>query len=637
MEFTRREALKAFGISIGSLVAINQSLAGAAGTSKKRPNILWISCEDISPNLGCYGDKNAITPVLDKLAADGTRYTNAFTPAGVCAPCRSSIITGVHASSLGTLDMRCKALLPEQIKCFPEYLRKAGYYCTNNSKQDYQLVKTPEETWDESSNSAHWRNGPKGKPFFAIFNLQITHESKLKSLDKNRHKKNISKLTADQRQDPEKMVVPPFLPQTKTAKRIWANYLELITEMDHQAGDILKQLRQDGLEEETIVIFWSDHGVGLPRAKRWVYDSGIHVPLIVRIPEKYRVGEQGKPGTVSDDLVNLIDLGPTVLNLAGLPTPEYMQAQPFLGSKLPAPREYVHASRGRIDERYDMVRSIRDKRYHYIRNYHSYKPYHMFIKYNEEGEMIKELRRVHAEGKLSREAEQFMGDTRYPEELYDTKTDPHEVNNLIDSEKLSKVRKRLVKAHKKHLFKTRDIGFFPEEDLVERAKKVGNRYDILRQPGGEKLLKRLYKVSNIAEYAKPASVKMLTDAIKDDDAAIRYWGAIGLGNLGIKAKGSSGVLVAALKDKSASVRVAAGRALSKMEMYELALPALMAEVTSDKEWARLEAAIVLDDMGESARPTVEALKKAAKLKGNGYVAMVADHALEGLGEKPVAK
>jgi len=637
MRLTRRDALKAFGITIGSLVANNQSIARAA-VSKKRPNILWLSTEDISANLGCYGDKNAITPTLDKLAQEGTRYSRAFTPAGVCAPCRSSIITGVNASSLGTLDMRCKALLPEKINCFPKYLRDAGYYCTNNSKQDYQIDwKHTGGVWDESSDTAHWRKGPKDKPFFSIFNFKVTHEGRLVNTDERRHKNNIPRLTPDQRQDIDKMQVPPYLPQTKTAKRIWAQYLEVITQMDYQAADILNQLKEDGLEDDTIVIFWSDHGVGLPRAKRWVYDSGLHVPLIARIPEKYRVGKQGKPGTVCDDLISLIDLAPTVLNLAGLPIPDYMQAQPFLGSNIPAPREYVHAARGRIDERHDMVRSVRDKRYHYIKNYHSFKPYHQFHITPEKGEMMKELRRLHAEGKLPPEAEQFMADTRYPEELYDTKTDPHEVNNLIDSPKLKKVLKQLKAAHYAHLLQTLDTGFFPEADLVEREKQFGNRYDILRQITGRKLLLKLYRICDLAQNPGPGQAIMLSKSMNEKDPAVRFWAATGLGNAGIIASRYSDKLIEALKDSSPSVRIASARALAKMDMEDKALPVLCNEVTSDKEWARLEAAIVLDEMGQKARPAIDALKESRKLKGNKYVARVANHALEALGEKPESK
>lgn len=631
MKLSRRQALKAMGFA--SFAVISQSRVNAADISKKpkRPNILWISCEDISPNLACYGDPHAITPNLDKLAEQGTRYTNAFTPAGVCAPCRSAIITGVNQSSLGTRDMRCKALLPDKIKLFPEYLRNAGYYCTNNSKQDYQIVKTPEETWDESSKKAHWRNGPKDKPFFAVFNLGVTHESKLKSTDEKRHRGQTKSLTKAQRQNPDNMQLPPYYPSTPATRIIWAHYLEVITQMDYQVADILKQLKDDGLEEDTIVIYWSDHGVGLQRAKRWVYDSGTHVPMIARIPEKFRVDGQGKPGSVCDDLVCLIDLGPTVLNLAGLPTPEYMQAQPFLGPNLPKPRAYVHAARDRIDERYDMVRTIRDKRYRYLKNYLPDKPYDQHVAYNEQGTMIQELRRLKAEGKLSPIAAQFMASSRPVEELYDIQNDPHETKNLAIDPKFKKILQRLRKAHKKHFFAILDTGLIPELELLRLEKELGNRYDILRQPSGKKLIERLYKIHSIAVAAQPKDFAKLSKSLKDENASIRYWAAIGLGNIKTKATQTAPLLIAATKDTSPAVRIMAANALCEIGMEQKGLPVLIDEVTGKNEWARLLAAEQLDNMGEKARPAIDALKKAITLKGNKYVTRVAEHTLKELG------
>ena len=630
MKLSRRQALKTMGFA--SFAIISQSCVNAADISKKpkRPNILWISCEDISPNLACYGDPHAITPTLDKLAEQGTRYTNAFTPAGVCAPCRSSIITGVNQSSLGTRDMRCKALLPDKIKLFPEYLRNAGYYCTNNSKQDYQIRQTPKETWDESSNKAHWRNGPKDKPFFAVFNLEVTHEGKVKSTDEKRHRGQTKSLTKAQRQNPDNMQLPPYYPSTPATRIIWAHYLEVITQMDYQAADILKQLKDDGLEDNTIVIYWSDHGVGMQRAKRWVYDSGTRVPMIARIPEKFRVDGQGKPGSVCDDLICLIDLGPTVLNLASLPTPEYMQAQPFLGPNLPQPRAYVHAARDRIDERYDMVRSICDKRYRYLKNYLPDKPYDQYVTYNEEGTIIKELRRLKAEGKLSPIAAQFMASSRPVEELYDIQEDRYETKNLATDPKFKKILQRLRKAHKKYFFAILDTGLIPELELLRLEQKLGNRYDILRQPGGKKLLERLYKMHSIAVSPQPKDFAKLSKSLKDENISIRYWAAFGLGNIKTKAPQAAPLLIEATKDTSPAVRIMAANALCKIDMEEKGLPVLIDEVTGKNEWARLLAAEQLDNMGEKARPAIDALKKAITLKGNKYVARVANHTLENL-------
>jgi uncharacterized sulfatase len=293
---TRREFLKSAGITVSSITLVG-CLESQSRSNKKskigRPNILWISFEDISPHLGCYGEEFAITPNIDQFAKESFRYTRAFTVHGVCAPSRSGIITGMYPSSLGSCDMRCRALKPKSIKCFPVYLREAGYYCTNNSKTDYNF-KPPEQAWDESSRKAHWNNRPDGKPFFAVFNFTRTHESQLwNSADfDNTHPK---RLKESEWQKPENMKIPPIYPDTPAVRRDFARLFERITELDYFVKDRLEEVKNAGLYDDTIIFLWSDHGNGLPRAKRWLYDSGTLVPLIVRVPEKFRVNGQAQP------------------------------------------------------------------------------------------------------------------------------------------------------------------------------------------------------------------------------------------------------------------------------------------------------------------------------------------------------
>jgi len=404
----------------------------------KPPNIVWISCEDISSHLGCYGEKKAITPNLDQLAAEGVRYTHAFTVHGVCAPSRSGIITGMYPSTLGSTPMRCRALIPEHIKCFPEYLRDAGYYCTNNSKEDYNF-NAPQTAWDKSSRKAHWKNRPEGKPFFAVFNFTGTHESKLwnsKDLETTRS----DRLKPEQYQDPDQMPIPPIYPDTPAVRKDFARLFERITELDYFAKDRIDELKEAGLYEDTIIFFWSDHGNGLPRAKRWLYDSGTRIPMIARIPEKYRIRRQGTPGYTDDQLINMIDMGPTMLNLTGLYVPEYMQGRPFLGKELPKTRKYIFGARDRIDERPDLVRSVRDQRFRYVSNFYPFLPYYFYLEYAEKCNTLQSLRKGHAEGKLPPDAEQFMG-TRPAEELYDLQNDPWEINNLAGDSKYKKTKR----------------------------------------------------------------------------------------------------------------------------------------------------------------------------------------------------
>jgi len=349
-----------------------------------RPNILWISCEDISPHIGCFGDPHAITPNIDQLAKEGVRYTHAFTTAGVCAPCRSGIITGMYQTSIGGHHMRCQTQLPDYIHPFPTYLKKAGYYSSNNSKTDYQF-KVPKGVWDESSGKAHWRGRKnKSQPFFSIFNYTGCHESGIASASK--YKKVTEDLKPSQRQDPKALTtLPPYYQDTPTAREDWKRNYELITAMDAWAGDLVRQLKEDGLYEDTIIFFWSDHGIGLPRAKRWLYDSGTHIPLVVRIPEKYRKGDEGRPGSMTSQLISSIDFGPTVLSLAGLESPDHVQGVPFLGAHEGAPRDYVYGARDRMDERYDIIRMVRDERFKYIRNYEPLKTWYQYMNTPEKG------------------------------------------------------------------------------------------------------------------------------------------------------------------------------------------------------------------------------------------------------------
>jgi uncharacterized sulfatase len=443
----------------------------------QRPNILWVSCEDISPDLGCYGDSYAVSPNIDVLAAQGVRYTNAYAHAGVCAPARSGIITGMYPTTIGTHHMRCKGVPPAYVKCFSEYLRAAGYYCTNNVKTDYQF-DPPLTVWDESSHKAHWRGRAKDQPFFAVFNFTISHESKIRDKSKSMLQR-LASLQPHEKHDPAKAVLPPYYPDTPAVRKDWAQYHDIITLMDKQVGDILKQLEEDGLADKTIVWFWGDHGRGLPRGKRWIYDSGIHVPLIIKVPEKLqklampREPDVLKPGTVNDDLIAFIDFAPTMLSLAGVKIPDHIQGRAFLGRQRAEPRQYIFAARDRMDEAYDLIRAVRDKRYKYIRNYMPHLTRGQDIEYMNQMPTMQEMRRLNAAGKLKGPQMQYFHETKPVEELYDTAGDPHEVKNLADDPKYRDVLERMRKAHIKWVKKTRDIGLIPEPEFDEMKRPAG--------------------------------------------------------------------------------------------------------------------------------------------------------------------
>ena len=440
---------------------------------------MWVSCEDTSPDLGCYGDSYARTPNLDRLSTQGVRYQRAFSTYGVCAPSRSSIITGMYPTAIGTCHMRSQGVPPPFVKCFPEYLRAAGYYCTNNEKTDYNFP-APLTAWDDSSRQAHWRNRPQGSPFFSVFNLMVTHESQIRAPEDQR-KRNLARVRPEDLHDPAKAVLPHYYPDTPVVRRDWANMHDNITAMDEQAGRLLKDLEDDGLADNTVVFFWGDHGRGLPRCKRWPYESGTRVPLLVRWPGRLR------PGTVEERLVSLMDLGPTVLSIAGIDPPEHMHGRAFLGDFASPPRKYIFTFRDRMDETPDTIRAVRDVRYRYIRNYQPCKPYSLFIDYMDQMPTMKEMRRVYGDWRKSLENPpgakplprppqgliNFMAPEKPAEELYDCDADPHEVRNLAGEPAYRVQLEELRAIHEDFKKDFPDLGLLPEDQLKRRMRPNG--------------------------------------------------------------------------------------------------------------------------------------------------------------------
>jgi N-sulfoglucosamine sulfohydrolase len=438
-----------------------------AQSQPRRPNIVWLSTEDLSPRIGAYGDPLARTPNVDRLARQGTRFDNAYASMPICAPARSAIITGMYQNAIGAQHMRTTengaadfpgpylAVPPHYVKAFPEYLRAAGYYTTNNSKTDYQFG-LPFTIWDESSDSAHWRDRPDPEqPFFAVFNFMGTHESQVwPDAAANRRVPLVT--------DPARVEVPPYYPDTRAVRESLARHYDNVARMDRWAGDILRQLEEDGLLENTIIFFWGDHGDGLPRAKRWVYDSGLRVPLIVRWPG------HTPPGSVNQEMVSLIDLAPTVLSMAGVGVPRHMQGRVILGPDTgPEPR-YLFATRDRVDTAYDMVRSARDRRYKYIHNFHPELPYVLHVPYRNRTPIMQELLRLHAEGRLNETQRLWLRDQRPVEELYDTESDPHEVRNLAASPEHREVLQRMRGVLDEWMEEISDLGRISEAEMVQR-------------------------------------------------------------------------------------------------------------------------------------------------------------------------
>lgn len=439
------------------------ALCPVGQAQKARPNIIWIVAEDLSPHMGCYGDPVVKTPNIDQLAKEGVRYTRAFATAGVCAPSRSAIITGMYQTSIGTHHMRTlvtpalakyspvpsySAMMPMEVKCFTSYLRNKGYYCTNNEKQDYQF-EPPASTWDENGPAAGWRNRPKDAPFFAVFNFFKTHESQLFPPG--------DKPTVDE----QGVVVPPYYPATPMVKKTIAQFLTNVETVDRQVGELIAQLKADGLYDNTIIFFYGDHGDALPWAKREMYDRGVRVPLIVRFPgEKFA-------NTVNESLVSLVDLGPSVLSLAHIPLPRHMQGKAFLGDAAAAPRQYVFAARDRMDTEYDRVRMVRDQRYKYVRNFMPDRPNYQAIEFRLGIPMMKEILALREEGKLNADQARWFS-TKPGEELYDLETDPDELHNLLGEVRLQNKLKELRGALDAWLKETGDLGAMEEKEMLRQ-------------------------------------------------------------------------------------------------------------------------------------------------------------------------
>ncbi|MBX2816032.1 MAG: sulfatase [Saprospiraceae bacterium] len=458
-------------------------------------NVLWLVAEDLSPYLPMYGDSTVETPSLSRLADEGVTYTHCFSVSGVCSPSRACLATGMYPSSIGALHMRTlhqqpasremglidyEAVPPPDVKMVSELMRSEGYYCTNNSKQDYQFHPAV-TAWNESSVYAHWRNRPDTMPFFSIFNFEVTHESQIFNPKRSRNLRYDKPVWPPTRGagrppidgDPNaerpllvaedlEVTIPPYLPDTEPVRRDVRRMYSNIVELDRYLGRVIGQLEEDGLMDQTIIVFYGDHGGPLPRQKRLCYDSGLQVPLIIRYPDGLRAG------TTSDRLVSFVDFAPTLLSMAGIRPPDHMQGHAFAGEHKGAARQYVHAAGDRFDECVDMIRAVRDQRYKYLKNYHTDRPYYLPVEYRERMATTKELLRMKKEGTLNALQAQWFRQDKDPEELFDTKTDPHELHNLADdpayADKLAELRLEC----ERWMDEIEDQGRIPEEELIKQ-------------------------------------------------------------------------------------------------------------------------------------------------------------------------
>ncbi len=598
------------------VLSVGLSSGLAAAQEQTRPNILWLVSEDNNPILGCYGEPLARTPHLDQLAKSGVLYRKAYTVAPVCAPSRAAIITGAYPSALGSQHMRSYSPLPQGLKFFPEYLRAAGYYCTNNEKTDYNTSTDFSPAWDASSATAHYRNRAPGQPFFAVFNLMTTHESTL-------HQRR-PLLT-----DPAKVVVPAYLPDNTETRADLAQYHDAIALMDEQIGEKLRELAAAGLAEDTIVFYYGDNGGVSPRSKRFLYENGVHVPLIIHVPKKYQHLAPHPTGTQTDELVSFVDFAPTVLGLAGLPVPPAMQGRAIAGPAISPAPPYVYQLRDRMDERYDLSRAVTDGRYRYIRNYLPHLPAGQHLSYLWRQASMAKWAELYRAGKLNEVQSAFFRE-RPAEELFDLVADPDNVRNLAGDPAHRPTLERLRTANREHLLKIRDAGFMPEAMIVALAGDRSRR--VVSQDQSVYPLERLLALIDRVQLSPPADPESLRAALADPLAVVRYWGATGALRAPV-ARPLLADLEARLVDSDPMVRLAAAQALLRSgdsaPAWKIIADCLAPENPSELRLTALNVITLQDRWPASLDAIIAVPGSGMGRDGENYVARAAEYLLNG--------
>ena len=628
-----------------------REVKGEEQVIEAKPNILWITAEDMSPTLGCYGDPYAITPNIDLLAKRATRYDNAFAASPVCSPSRSVLITGMYNVSTGTNQMRSGFPLPEGVKGFPSYLRRAGYFTTNNVKTDYNTSdsgRVIEESWNESSAKAHWRSKErkKGQPFFAVFNLMTSHQSRSMVWPYDVFKKHVqSRLSSGQVHDPKNAPVPPYYPDTPLVRKTMARYYDCVSAMDIQVGEILRQLEEDGHAEDTIVFFYSDHGSGMPRHKRLLHDSGMRVAMLVHIPEKWRHLRPTEPGASTESLVSFIDFAPTTLKMAQLAVPEYMQGIPFLAVNEGTPaREIVYGTRDRVDEVFECSRSVRDRRWLYIRNYHPHLSWNQPSVFSDLGEIRNEITGFAAKNgeSLSIAQKHYAGPMKAVEELYDCRADPQNTRNLLLGKMTPEVKENLLRLRKSYIATRQEIGdcgALPESEMRRMVTGEGKpmRDIILGATNHKPDLKAAWRS---ADKVGMADSTELIKGLRSGDVSGRYWAIIGLRHQSFGDTGLHAKVVDFLDDVAPAVRIETAAWLAHFPKYrKLALQGLVKDL-GNGDWAvALRACRAIELLGERAKSVLPVMRslyertRHAAGDNNFFVAFSSGAFLEKLGQK----
>ncbi|MDO7835760.1 sulfatase-like hydrolase/transferase [Sphingobium sp. HBC34] len=600
-EISRRAILG----SAAGLAAAAGSGALAKSAKGERPNILWIVSEDNNPYVGAYGDRLARTPTIDGLAKKGLLFRHVYSNAPVCAPSRFGILTGVYPESCAPANqMRAIGKLPKDFRTYPELMRGAGYFCTNNAKTDYNCDVDPAAIWDGQGKEAHWRaRTDKTQPFMAVFNYETTHESRI-------FKPVPGRVT------PDMVTLPPFLPDRPGIRQDFASYYNLMEKMDGQLAERLAELEADGLADNTIVFHYSDNGGVLGRSKRYCYEEGLRCEMVVYVPPKWRHLMPAAPGSEITTPVSFIDLAPTVLSLAGAVQPPQMRGTPFLGPKA-RPQALAFGMRNRMDERIDFQRTVTDGRWRYIRNYMPHRPWGQHQAFEWLAKGYQDWEQAHIDGGLNAVQDRFF-QTKPFEELYDLSADPHEIHDLARDPAYAATLSKFSRLLDKHMIAINDNGFLPET-------MAGEGWGPSRDP-------KLYPLKDVMTLARVAAaggedaLPRLKQALTSPVEVIRYWAAMGLVIQGQAARAMQSLMAERLAaDPSAHVRIQLGEALAKCGETDQSVPALIGLCDATYPWqVRLHAINALTFIGDAAKPAL-AVATAASDDRNGYVARAAKY------------
>ena len=553
--------------------------AASTGEHAARPNILWITSEDNAAYwLGCYGNTEADTPRLDALAEKSILFTRAYSNAPVCAVARSTILHGVYAVSSGTQHMRSRHRIPDTLKPYVTYLREQGYYCTNAQKTDYNRLGDDQGIWDACHRGAHYKQRAPGQPFFAIFNLTVSHESSLfpRKVAANRKSGLIPTST---RLSPKQVTLPPYLPDLPEVREDIAIYHDNLTALDSQVGRLLDELDQRGLADDTIVFYYADHGGATPRGKRYLTDTGVRVPMIVHFPEKWQHLAPFPSGKSTDELVGFVDLAPTLLSLTGLDKPAQMQGRAFLGDRRiePPQDDQIFLYADRFDEIYGMRRGLTDGRFKYIRRFTPYLPAAPCSHYSLSQPAWAAWQQAWAAGKLQQRYRQLWETPQPIEELYDLRQDPWEVQNLAEQPEHAQRLQQFRRSLQQEMIRIRDTGGIPEPMFRSLAAES----TIMEYTRSEAYdIDRIIRSAFVASSGKSTNLGALSEMLTDESPVVRYWGALGCIVHGEQAASLRPKLEKLLTDAQPCNRMTAAQALDQLGPPEVGQAAVLKELDS---------------------------------------------------------